>query len=94
MYVLRTEHYAPDFDGWKAMFDGDPVDRAGKGVRHHRVFRANKVPGLICVDLTFDTAEEANALLAAMSEVWKRVTGTLIDAPSARLFEVAEDVEY
>ena len=94
MYLLRIEHHAPDFDGWKAMFDADPVDRAGKGVRQHRVLRADEDPGLVCIDLTFDTAEEANALLAAMGEVWKKVTGTLIDAPSARLFQVAEEVRY
>jgi hypothetical protein len=94
MYLLRIEHHAPDFDRWKAMFDADPVDRAGKGVRQHQVLRAAEDPGLICIELTFDTAEEANALLAAMSEVWKKVTGTLIGAPSARLFQVAESVRY
>lgn len=94
MYLLRIEHHAPDFDRWKAMFDADPVGRAGKGVRQHLVLRADDDPGLICIELTFDTAEEANALLDAMNDVWKNVTGTLIDAPSTRLFQIAEDVHY
>ena len=94
MYLLRIEHHTPDFDRWKAMFDADPVDRAGKGVRRHQVLRSDADPGQVCIDLTFDTAEEANALLAAMGEVWKKVTGTLIDAPSTRLFQIAEDVRY
>lgn len=94
MYLLRIEHHTPDFDRWKAMFDADPVDRSGKGVRRHQVLRADDDSGLICIELMFDTAAEAQVLLTAMGEVWKKVTGTLIDTPSTRLFQVAEDVRY
>jgi hypothetical protein len=35
MYILRTEHPVPDYDGWKKAFDSDPVGREKLGVRRH-----------------------------------------------------------
>jgi hypothetical protein len=37
---------------------------------------------------------EAEALLAAMREVWGRVEGTVILNPQARIVEVVESKEY
>ena len=94
MHVLRIEHLSADYDNWKAVFDSDPVHRADKGVRHHQVLRAEDDPKFVCIELTFDSAAEARALLAAMGEVWKSVDGTVIFEPKARIFEVAEDRTY
>ena len=94
MHVLRVEHISADYENWKAMFDSDPVDRKGKGVRRHQVMRAEDDPKFVCIELTFDTAEQAHTLLDAMGEVWKKVDGTVIFEPKARVFEVAEDRTY
>lgn len=94
MHVLRIEHRTADYEGWKAAFDSDPVGRSSKGVRHHQVLRAVDDPLFVCIELTFDTADEANGLLAAMREVWRRIVGTVVFDPQARVFEVAEDVNY
>jgi hypothetical protein len=94
MYILRIDHSTADFDGWKATFDSDPVDRAGKGVRNYQILRAGDDPQFVSVELTFASAGEAETLLAAMGEVWKRVAGTLVFEPQTRIFEVAESREY
>ena len=94
MHVLRVEHISADYGNWKGMFDSDPVDRKGKGVRRHQILRAEDDPKLVCIELTFDTAADAHALLAAMGEVWKKVDGTLIFEPKTRIFELAEDHTY
>ncbi len=94
MYVLRIEHDAANFDAWKAAFDADPVGRASKGVRRHQILRADDDTAFVSIELTFDTREDAESLLAAMQEVWSRVTGSLISAPSIRIFELAESQDY
>lgn len=46
------------------------------------------------IDLEFDTAGQAEALLAAMRVVWGRVEGTLIMNPQARIVEAVETKQY
>jgi hypothetical protein len=94
MYLLRIEHKAADYEGWKAAFDSDPVDRAGKGVRRYQILRADDDADFVCIELTFETREQAEALLAAMREVWARITGSLIEAPTIRTFQLAEEGSY
>lgn len=91
MHVLRIEHPTADYDGWKVAFDSDPVGRVAMGVRRYQVLRAADDPTFVCIELTFDTADEAAALLAAMRRVWSRITGTVIFDPRARMFEIAEE---
>jgi len=94
MYVLRIEHAAADYDQWKKMFDSDPVDRAGKGVRRHYVSRAVDDPSLVCIELAFDTAQQAETLLEAMRQVWQQVPEGVIVGPTSRLFELVEEHAY
>jgi len=46
------------------------------------------------IDLEFDTASLAEALLAAMRVVWGRVEGTIMMNPQARIVEAVETREY
>lgn len=73
MPILRLEHPVPDFAGWKQAFDSDPVGRERSGVRRYAILRAVDDPNYVLIDLEFDTKREAEALLAAMGEVWRRV---------------------
>ncbi len=86
--VLRIEHPVPDYDAWKAAFDADPVGRARSGVRDFRVLRPVDDVHHVMVDLEFDTPAEAEAMLASLRALWKRVEGTLITHPSARIVEM------
>lgn len=94
MYVLRIEHPVPDFDGWKKAFDSDPLDRERSGVRRYRVLRPVDDPGYVMIDLEFDTAFEAEALLTALRGLWKRVEGEVIMDPQACVAEAVETREY
>jgi len=90
MYTLRVEHPVPDFDGWKKAFDSDPVDRKKSGVRQYRVLRPIDDANDVMIDLEFDTASQAQALLAAMRSVWERVEGAIMMNPQARIVEAVE----
>ena len=94
MFVLRIEHRVPDFDGWKKAFDGDPVGREKSGVRRYRVLRPIDDPRYVMIDLEFDTAAQAEALLAAMRVIWGRVQGQIMTSPQARIVEAVETKEY
>lgn len=94
MYILRIEHPVADFDGWKKAFDGDPVGRERSGVRRYRILRPMDDRKYVMIDLEFDTAAQADALLAAMRKVWGRVQGTIINDPKARIVEEVEAKEF
>lgn len=94
MFILRIEHPVPDYDAWKGAFDSDPVGREKSSVRRHQVLRAVDDPNHVMIDLEFDTATEAEALLAAMRVVWGRVEGNIMWNPQARIVEVVENKEY
>jgi hypothetical protein len=94
MYILRIEHPAPDFDGWKKAFDSDPVGREKSGVRRYRVLRPIDDANYVMIDLEFETASQAEALLAALRVLWGRVEGTIMMNPQARIVEVVEIQEY
>jgi hypothetical protein len=94
MATLRIEHPVPDYEAWKRSFDKDPVGRQKSGVRRYQVLRAIDDPNYIMIDLEFDTATDAEALLAAMRVIWDRVQGTIISNPQARIVEAVESKEY
>jgi hypothetical protein len=94
MPVLRIEHDVPDFDGWKEAFDSDPVDRKGSGVRRYGVFRSLEDPNHVMIDLEFDSTGEAEALLATMRNVWRRVEGRVMNNPQASIVELVDRKNY
>jgi ribosomal protein L35AE/L33A len=94
MTVLRIEHPVPNFEAWKEAFDGDPVGRERAGVRGYRILRATDDPNYVMIDLEFDGAAEAEALLASLRVLWERVQGTVISDPRARIVDVVETVQY
>jgi hypothetical protein len=94
MPTLRIEHAVPDFDGWKREFDEGPVGRERSGVRRYRIFRSVGDPNHVVVDLDFDSAREAEILLAALHEVWARPQAAVVGHPRARLVEAVESGEF
>lgn len=63
-------------------------------MRRYRILRPVDDPKHVLIDLEFDTASEAEALLAAMRVVWERVSGKIIMNPQARIVEAVEVKEY
>jgi hypothetical protein len=94
MPILRIEHPVPDFDGWKAAFESDPVGRKQSGVRRYKILRPIDDPNYVMIDLEFDTVSEAEALLAAMRVVWSGGGRTVMSNPRARIVETVESNEY
>ena len=94
MYMLRIEHPVPNYEGWKKAFDSDPVGRERSGVRRYQVSRAVDDPNYVMIDLEFDSASQAEALLAAMRVVWGRVEGTIMTSPKARIVKTVESKTY
>lgn len=94
MVILRIEHPVPDYATWKQAFDSDPVGRQRSGVRRFQILRSLDDPNFVMIDLEFGTQGEAEALLAAMREVWGRVQGTVMWNPQAHIVEVVETKEF
>ncbi len=94
MVILRIEHPVPDYATWKQAFDSDPVGRQRSGVRRFQILRSLDDPNFVMIDLEFGTKGEAEALLAAMREVWGRVQGTVMLNPQARIVEVVESKAF
>jgi hypothetical protein len=88
MHILRVEHPVPNYDTWKAVFDNDPIDREGSGVRRYRIPRATDDPNYVMIDLEFDGAREAEAFHAVPRDLWERVD--VMHNPQARIAEVVE----
>lgn len=92
--MLRIEHPVPSYEGWKQAFDSDPVGREKSGVRRYQILRPIDNPNYVIIDLEFDTAVQAEALLNAMRVVWGRVEGTIMMNPQAQIVEAVETKAY
>jgi hypothetical protein len=71
-YILRIEHPIFSFEDWKRAFDSDPVGREKAGVRRYQVLRPVDDEKYVMIDLEFDSAGQAEALLAALRALWGR----------------------
>jgi hypothetical protein len=94
MIILRIEHPVPDYNGWKKAFDSDPVSREKSGVRRYQILRPVDNPNYVMIDLEFDTARQAEAMLAVLRGLWSRVEGTVMMNPQVWIVEVVETGEY
>lgn len=94
MHVLRIEHPVPSYEGWKQAFDNDPVGREKSGVRRYQILRPVDDPNYVMIDLEFEGAGEAEAMLRALRELWGRVQGSVMTDPQARIVETVETKAY
>ena len=94
MPILRIEHPVPNYDGWKAAFDSDPVGRERSGVRRYQILQAADDPNYVMIDLEFDTIGEAEAMLIGLRQLWSQVEGSVMSNPQARIVEVVESKDY
>jgi hypothetical protein len=62
------------------------------GVHHYRVLRLTDDANYVMVDLEFDSANEAEAVHAALRDLWSHVD--VMQHPRARTVEVVESKEY
>lgn len=96
MAILHIEHPIHDFNTWKAAFDRDPISRERSGVRRYRILRPVDDANYVMVDLEFDSSGAAEAVLAALREVWRSPAAApaLAGNPQTRIIETVESHEY
>ncbi len=90
MPIVRIEHRVPDFGRWKQVFDSDPADRKGSGVRRYSILRLHDDPNCVMIDLAFDTVEEAEAFLTSMKAIWSGPGKSVVQSPSGRIADLVE----
>ena len=90
MTTLRIQHTVPNFEGWKRAFDNDPMDRKGSGVRRYHVHRSITDPNLVMIDLEFDHAPEAQAMLDRLRQLWAGPGAAVMQNPEAWIVEIVE----
>lgn len=92
MPILRIEHSVPDFEGWKRAFDNDPMDRKGSGIRKYQISRSITDPNFVMIDLEFDSAQDATAMLERLRHLWAGPGGAVMRNPVAWIVELVESV--
>jgi len=90
MPTLRIQHSVPSFEAWKRLFDSDPADRKGSGVRRYTVSQPIDDQGFVMIDLEFDDAEHARAMLATMERIWQGAGRDVIASPLAWIVDTVE----
>jgi hypothetical protein len=93
MFVLRIQHDVSSYDDWKKVFDSDPVDRRGGGVRRYRIHRAVLDPALVMIDLEFDTRAEAEQFHQRLRGVWEGPGRAVMSNARAQVVETVEATE-
>jgi hypothetical protein len=92
--TLHIEHQVANYSSWKRnAFDADPLNRATSGVTHHRISRGAGDPNHVMIELEFATLPEAEAMHAALRNLWKSPLAQ-IGSPTAQIIETAEEKEY
>lgn len=93
MPIVRIEHAVPDFEKWKQVFDRDPADRKGSGVRRYQILRARDDPNYVMIDLEFDSAGEAEAFVLTMERLWGGAGKAVMHNPRSRVADRVEVIE-
>ncbi|MEO5569338.1 MAG: hypothetical protein ABIT08_16470 [Bacteroidia bacterium] len=90
---LQIEHKVQNYDGWKKVFESDPINRKKSGVLNYKIFRPVDDPNYVIIDLEFDNLTTAENTLAALRNLWTKVEGTIIMNPQTRILDLVESLD-
>ena len=93
MTILRIEHKVASFDGWKKVFDNDPINRKLSGVHRYRIFQLQDDPNYVIIDLEFENLKNAEATLTVLNKVWGNVEGKVVFKPKTQILNIVESIE-
>ena len=85
--VFRTD----DYEGWKRMFDSDPVGRK-EMAKGHRVMRSIDDPSEVFVRVDFDSVDEAHAFRKRLLASNALDNVTIVKEPT--VVDVADEATY
>jgi hypothetical protein len=73
MARLLIEYRVTDFEDWKRVFDGDPLERRTHGVTGHDIYHDADDPQHFLLGLDFASVDEAKRFrnLPALQQVWE-----------------------
>ena len=94
MYVLNFWHTVPDYAEWKRVFDSDPLDREGSGVRRYTLTRPTDDERTVIGALEFDSLREAEIFAGRLREVWKGLGSEVVADAQLRFTEVLERMQF
>ncbi len=94
MYVLNLWHTVPDFPAWKKVFDTDPLDREGSGVRRYTMTRNVDDEHLVTGHLLFDSRDEAETFAVRLREMWDGPGKGTIENAGLTITEVVEEKAF
>ncbi len=87
MPIVRIEHTVSDFEKWRELFDSDPVDRKGSGVRRYQILRGQHDPNYVTIDLQFDETDEAETFVQRIEQLWEGPAKDELLGPRARILD-------
>lgn len=90
MPTLQIEHEVPSYDGWKKVFDSDPINRKQSGVKSYRIYKPADNPNLVIVELDFENIDLLNTTLQALQNLWNKVQGSVMRNPKTKILEIVE----
>ena len=93
MPTLHIEHTISDFDVWTTAFGRFAEVRRNAGVRDQRIRRPIDDDHYVVIDLEFETADQAKAMLELLrTKVWASPSASpaLVGDASARVLETVE----
>ncbi len=93
MTTLRIEHAISDYDTWRGAFDRAAAIREQAGVRSYRIQRPVDDLNYLMIDLEFDDAAGAEALLNILrTQVWTSPerAPALVGQPRARITDTVD----
>ncbi len=90
---LRMRYELDDYDAWRRIFDRDPLDRKGSGVRRYRISRDVDNGSAVLVDLDFDTVDEAVAFHGRLRELLADPSIPVMARAETMVIETTETVD-
>ncbi len=93
MYALRIEHTVGNYEGWKKLFDSDPLGRKKMGVRRYRILRPIDDPNHVIIVLEFDALDQAKAAETALHQLWSKLEGGVMTDAKTGVLETVESKE-
>ena len=94
MYVLNYWHTVLDYAEWKKVFDNDPLDREGSGIRRFTIERPAGDEHRVIGHLEFDSLGEAETFAGRLQKVWDGLGSSVVSNAGYTITEIMEAQEF